>query len=488
MIDNVGIEIKRRPGLVLALIICFSLGLTMRGIGCVMVRSAEASVEEAQLSVAELANSLEVLETRFGTAKTIHRSEYLKSFEVASLKQTLQSAEKKLSAAKDTGNPSGKKQISQEAGALVLQVIPKISERLKYLELLDRSRREFLARLVDLRVAIVDNQTKIESIIAQGYFPKHFGPSERLRGESDLLLKRAKVLLPGEIPESGQPDEQWISKADYLTIWNIAQEGLGTVVEANRLAESIPALAQENKKLVQTLSTNLSQTRELYSRAFAAAQYLEKYPSYRSLANVNNSFNHLRNIESNINDAEYRNDMLRQDFDGAARILGMVGSRIADADRIFVSAIDSWRDIQAAILSSSRDRSTADSAINRATGHISSYNYNSQIGSENLIRDARAAFRDGDNLRSSDPLKSHDRYLTAKSKADSAYNAVDTSSRSSDTSSGGFGDFGGSSGDSGGGFFGGDSGGGGGFGGDFGGPSGGDFGGPSGGGFGNGNF
>lgn len=477
-------EVQRRPGVLTALILCFSIGLTMRGIGCAMVRSAEASVEEAQTSVLSVANDLEALETRFKAASTIHRTEYLKLFEVASLAQTLASAKEKLAAAKDEGNPSNKKQIAQEAVLLVSQVTPKIQERVEYLDLLDRSRQEFLTRLVDLRGAITGNQTKIEGIIAQGYFPKHFSPSGRLRGEAELLLKRAEKMLPGEVPQSGQPDEQWISKADYLIIWKIAQEGLGTAVEADRLAERVPALAQENKRQIQTLANNLSQTRELYRRAFAAAQHLEKYPLYKCLTDVNHANGSLGDLKAYLVDAEYRNDMLRQDFEGAANILSTVGSRIAYADRVFVSAVDRWRDVQDAVASLGKDRDAANSAIDRAADRIRAYDHNSQSESENLLRDARAAYRDGDNLRSSDPLQSHTQYLSAKSKADSAYNEVDTSSRSSSSS---FDSFGGSSDSGGGGFFGG-SGSGGGFGGDFGGPSGGDFGGPSGGDFGSGSF
>lgn len=486
--EKVRMEIRQRPGVLAGLILCFILGITMRGVGCAMVRSAEASVQETQTSVLTVADSLEALETRFKAASTVHRAEYLKSFEVSSLSKTLASAKDKLAAAKAEGNPSNKKRIAQETVTLVSQITLKIQERIGYLDLLDRSRREFLTRLADLGGAIADNQKKVESIVAQGYFPKHFGPSGRLRSEAELLLKRAEAMLPdAQIHEGNQPNEQWISKADYLSIWRIAQEGVGTAKEADRLADRVPALAQENKRQTQSLASNLTRTRELYPRAFAAAQHLEKYPLYKCLTNVNRANNLLGDLKAYLVDAEYRNDMLRQDFEGASNILSTVSSRIADTDRVFVFAIDRWRDVQEAVASLAKDRSAADSAIDRAADRIEDYNHNSQSRSENLLRDARAAYRDGDNLRSNDPLESRARYLSAKSKADSAYNEVDTSSRVSDTSSGsGFGGFGGS-GSGGGDFFGG-SGGGGGFGGDFGGPSGGDFGGPSGGGFGGGGF
>src|SRR3989338_2731494 len=473
-------EIQRRPGIVAALIICFVVGFSMHGVGYVMVRNAEASIEATQVLVANTVNTLEVLETRLKIARTVHRAEYLKSFEVASLTQTVGSAKEKLTTAKAVSNPDSKKRISKEVAGLISQLTPKFRERIEYLDLLDRSRKEFLVRFIGLNTAIKDNQKKIEGIIVQGYFPKHFNPPIHLRGEAEILLKRAEALfpaaglqLPNQILPDRQSDEQWISRADYLAIWRISQEGLGTVTEANRLADRVPALVQENKNLIKSLATNLNQTRELYRRAFVAAQYLDKYPVYKCLIEVNRANNALGNLNGFLGDAEYKNDMLRQDFEGAANVLNMVSSRIADTDRTFVSAIDRWHDVQDAIASLDRDRSSADSAINRAASHIRSYDYNSQGTAESFLRDARAVFRNGGNLRSNDPLQSRQEYISARSRADSAYNAVDTSSRHVDSGGNGF-DFGGSSG-SGGGGFGSGSGGGGGFGGDFGGPSGGDF-------------
>ena len=484
-------EMRRRSGLIVVLLICFTFGLAMRGISWSMARSAEMRIVEVQTTYAGITRSLEALETRFKSAGGIHRAEYLKSFEVASLRDGVSSAEEKLAGAKATSDPAVKKRIAQEAAAHVSEITAKIRERVEYLDLLDRSRREFLTRLADLEGAIANNQKNVAGIIAQGYFAKHFGPSGRLQDEAEALLTRAKAMLPREIPEGGQPNDQWISQADYLAVWKIAQEGIGTVTESVRLAESVPALAEENEKQIKALSGSLVRTGDLYPRAFAAAQHLEKYALYRCLVGVNRANSALGDLKAQLADAAYRNDMQRQNFEDAAKVLGAVGSRIADTDRIFVSAIDRWRDVQNAIASSNSDRSAASSAIDRAAGHIDDYDYNSQYTSEDLLRDARAAYRDGENLRSNDPLQSRQQYIAAKSKADRAYDEVDTSSRSTSYGSGGSTDFGGGFGgsDSGGGdFFGGGSDGGGGFGGDFGGPSGGDFGGPSGGDFGGGDF
>ena len=106
--EKVRMEIQRRPGIVAALIICFVLGLTMHGVGYVMVRNAEASIEATQVLVANTVNTLEVLETRLKIARTVHRAEYLKSFEVASLTQTVGSAKEKLTTAKAVSNPDSK--------------------------------------------------------------------------------------------------------------------------------------------------------------------------------------------------------------------------------------------------------------------------------------------------------------------------------------------------------------------------------------------
>lgn len=490
MLDLIREQVRRRPGLLAALLICFSLSLAMRGISCAIARGAEASVNEAQQQFDTVIGRFEAFENRLKSAGNLHRPNYLKGIEIAFFGKNLASAKEKLNEARSSNNPSTKKQLAGEAIGLISAMLGQIQDHSAYLDLLDRARREFLETLADLNDKITGHDQKVASIVAQGYFQKHFVSAGRLRGESERLLKRAMALLPNEVIRFRPPenkDNKWILGVDYLAVWKIAQEGLNTVAEANRLADRVPALAQENKQQIRTLSQNLGRTRELYTRAFTAAQYLEKYQPYRCLSEINRANNSLGDLTGQLFDAEYRNDMLRQDFEGAAKVLNAVGSQIANTDRAFVSVIDRWRDVQSAIASLNNDRSGADRAIDRASDRIREYDHNSQSQSEGLLRDARAAFRDGDNLRQNDPLRSRESFLSAKSKADSAYNQVDTSSRQSSGSidwGGSGGDFGGS--DGGFGDFGG--GGGGGLGGDFGGPSGGDFGGPSGGDFGDGGF
>lgn len=491
MLEKIQEVVKQHRKALPAFIVCFCFGLTMQAVGWIMAQNAQANVLKAESSILENSKQIDELEVRFGEASKLHRAEYLKSFEVVSLKKILVLAQDKLENAKSVRDPSKKTQLALEALATILQVPSEIKARSEYLELLNRARRGFLNRVIDLDVAVSLHKKLVDSLVFQGFFERHFQPSVRLRNEAELLLQRAMAMLPGGLLPEEQPNEQWVSGVDYLGIWNLLQDGIGTVIEAESLAKRVPALLKENQDRIQNLKQDLNRTAGIYHRAFAAAQYLERYAPYKCLVNVNRANNLLVGLGLRIEEATHRNDMARQDFRVAADILGAVGSQIAETDHVFVSAIDRWRDIQDAIFSLDSNLKSAESAIDRAARQIEDYDYNNQSDAENLLRDARIDFRDGSNLRGSDPLRSRASYLSAKSKADSAYDRVDTSSRRSSNDSIGIG-FGGSSGGSGGGFFGSggsDSGGGGfGSGGDFGGPSGGDFGGPSGGNFGSGGF
>lgn len=486
ILEKVREIVKQRRKALTILIACFCFGLAMQGIGWILVKNAQANVLRVELSVSENLKQLEELDGRFRVAKKIHRAEYLKSFETASLKKALNSAQEKLESAKFVHNPDKKTRLASAALELVSRIPVEVKERSEYLELLDSSRKGFVNRVVDLQTAITAHKKLVEDLVSQGFFQKHFQPSELLSGEAESLFQSAEKMLP-DVVLMLQPEEQWISGVDYLGIWNMAQNGLGVVAEADRLTKRVPAFLKENQERTNILTRDLKRTKELYHRAFAAAQYLERYVPYRCLANVNRSNNLLAGLELRIEEAVHRNDMTRQDFQGAADILSAVGSQIAETDRVFVSAIDRWRDVQDAIATLDSHRKAADNAIDKAAEEIEDYDYNNQSEAENLLRDARVDFREGGNLRGNDPLRSRASYVSAKSKADLAYNNVDTSSRHStdisNSDSNGVGDSG---------FFGsggsGSSGGGGPAGGGFGGPSGGDFGGPSGGNFGKGDF
>lgn len=491
MLEKIREIVKERRKILTALVVCFCFGLTMQGIAWVMEQNAEANVARAESSIQEIFQQIKKLEVISEEAHRVHRPEYFKNFEVVSLGQALVFAREKLENAKSTNNPSEKSRLASEVLLAISQIPAGINVRVEYLKLLDTARKGFVGRVSNLGEAVIAYDTLVIGLVSQGYFEKHFQPSGRLREEAGSLLRQAKGMFPGGVLPEGQPSEEWISSTDYLGIWNLLQNGLGTVAEADRLAKRVPALLKENQNRIQNLKQDLNRTAGIYNRAFAAAQHLERYAPYRCLANVNHANNLLAGLGLRIEEATSRNDMVRQDFQGASDILNAVGSQVAETDRVFVSAVDRWRDVQDAIASLENHRNIANKAISGAAGRIEEYDYNSQSEAESLLRDARVDFREGGNLRQGDPIRSRDSYVSAKSKADSAYNRVDTSSRRSSDDSIGIG-FGGSSSGSDGGFFGSggsDSGGGGfGGGGDFGGPSGGDFGGPSGGDFGSGGF
>ena len=205
----------------------------------------------------------------------------------------------------------------------------------------------------------------------------------------------------------------------------------------------------------------------------------------------------MADLEKQLQQTKTLNDMAHQRFQEATALLDRLATVRAESDRAFVTAIDRWRDVESAVAALSEREQSAVDAINRASGLISEYSYNNQNDAEDLLRDARAAMRDGQTLTATDPLTSQTQFASAKSKAEKAYDEIDTSARrtrhtvshdaTDDDDDDSFFGGGGGGGSWGSGSDNDDSGGGGGWGG-FGGPSGGDYGGPSGGDYGDGDF
>ena len=174
MLEEIKEQTRQHPKMLAVFLLCFCLGLTTQGIGWAMVRSAQASVREAEMSVLEVSKQFDELDVRFKAAVQVHRAEYLKSFETASLKQALASANGNLVGVKSVRDPGRMKQVAGEVRAAVLPLSAAIRERNDYLELLDRSRREFFVLVGKLDVQVAGHGQLVATFLEQGYFQKHF--------------------------------------------------------------------------------------------------------------------------------------------------------------------------------------------------------------------------------------------------------------------------------------------------------------------------
>lgn len=478
--DRIREEARSRPQLVAGMIGFFALSLVMGGARSCIMSSASAQVADAQAEAAATRRAVAGLRERFEAAKQQHRLSYLASFEITSLERALRRSVKYLARAANAEHPSEKEQLAARTRTKLRDIAAGISERTSYLNRLDYALQEHESKTLRLVGAIVRLNLRVSELVAAGYFDTHFAAARRVGAEALERQRTARHELQRRIEER-----------DYLRILELSEDGLRHVTQANGLAEAIPRLAEENQVRVRELRVALGRTVTLFARAWGSAESLGRYPRYACKGTVASANESLALLPGRIADAEQRTSMARQEFAAARDVLNQAADIVAKADRTFVGAIDTWRDLESAIAALPNRERDADRTIDRAAGHIREYDYNNQDDAESLLRDARAAFRDGKNQKRLDPIESRNLLAAAQTKADQAYNEVDTSARhrttvsigddDDDSSGGNFFGGGGGGGDS-------SGGGGGGFGGDFGGGSGGDFGGPSGGGFGGGDF
>lgn len=481
VMDRIREEARGRPRLVTAIIACFALSLVMGGVKSCAVSKANAAVAAVEREASADRTTYAFLEQRMIQAANRHRVSYLASFEIQSLARAQGRMSAVLVQAKAATHPSEKERLAALARAGHTKIQAGIKARASYLDRLDRALREHEARVGELRTAIAIQEARVQELVVRGgYFASHFVTAERVRIEAGARLKTIE-------PELALP----VRHRDYLRIMDVAGDGLRLAIQARGLIETVPAFAAENNQRIIELRSALPRTAGLFARAWGAAESLSRYPRYARKAEVARANDSLATVSGRLSDAVAKNSMERQEFRAAADTLNAAADTIAAADRMFVGAVDTWRDVQDAIRALRGAEDDAVKAISHAAKEINDYDHNNQDAAGSLLRDARAALRDAQNQKSTDPIASRSKFVEAKSLADRAYQAVDTSSRrrsvsvsfddGDDDSSGGGGFFGGG----GGGFFGGggDSGGG-----SFGGPSGGGFGGPSGGGFGGGDF
>lgn len=494
---------ERRRRLLVAMIACFGLAiLAQMGRSCLVDR-AETSVtalEQQSLKAAE--QDVQNIRNMFTAAKVVHHPQYLKKFEMASLDPLLAEAKAKIEAAHAADHPNDKENLAQEAEQLIARLDKAIGERRQYLVQLNAAKDGYFEKVSLLRSSIFGAKGRVTSLVSRGFFKSHFAAIEELTQRAESRLQETEKLNGVLLGGTAFPD--------YLKIWQTANDGLRIAEEAGRLIDEVPQRADKNKETLATIRRGIRGTEQLYPRAVAAAEHLTRYPRYACTADVLNAYRAMTNLENQLREAEVLNGMERQKFQEATTLLDNLATVRANSDRTFVLAIDRWRDVETAVAALSEREQTATRSINRASNQISDYSYNNQSDAEDFLRNARVALRDGQALTTTDPLGAKAQFESAESKANKAYDEVDTSPRRTsrrvshdDTDDvigivlggddddddddgffggGGGGSWGGGSDDDD------DSGGGGGWGGSFGGPSGEDFGGPSGGDFGDGDF
>lgn len=487
----------RRPGILLGIAACFVFILLAQGMKCVATVSANSQVDEvSQLLAAANDQNKEFVARRVDAEKNHHKA-YLEKLPIANaFGPGIEDAGLDLLTAREAEHPNEKLKLAKTALDQLQTAVHGIKEALVYLNTLDQAKREYADNISALEDKFGEYHKVVNGLVAQGYFKMHFDEFYPLYNKAQYARDHARVSSSFPLTDSN------LQLPDYLAIWQETREGIKYIDEARKLVEGVPQLVRENEDRIKRLYGQLEKTSGLYSVAWAASQHLAKYPNYNYTGKIVSAMTLLTDLRSKIHDAQNNNSMAVQQFTLAAQIINSVEGKRAEADHIFVEAIDKWKDVQSALAEIPQKERTANKKISEADEEVNDYNYNNQSDAEKHLRDARVLLRDARNTAESDPVASLAKYNQAIRKAEQAYEEVDTRSRRSkvrvvfgsgsddDDDDSGFGGFfgGGSDDDSGGGGFFGGGGGDSSFGGDFGGPSGGDFGGPSGGDFGGGDF
>lgn len=491
MLDSARNRLRASPGFVVALGLAALLVFVGGAVRHTVAKNAENAVAQADTDLQAAETTSQALAARYQSAKAKHLSKYFSRFEIDTIQVSVSKTKDSIAKARKESSPGRKSELALAASSALRTAVQQIAERNAYLNSLDQVFSGYKQALGVLREATIGAKAAADSRVALGYYESHFATSRAVYAKALTQLETAERVA-NTIVERNLPD--------YVAVWNIANAGLGQAREAATLAIEVERLALDNEARVKAFRGKLQETERLYGNAVSAAERLRQYPKYSCVDQVRRARNSLNALGKQLDDVVVLNAMNRQDFQVAARILNSVDTVRAEADHVFVSAIDTWRDLQTAIQNVSSKKNSASSKISDAQSHINEYDYNDQDDAESLLRDANVAYRNASNFVSSDPIVAVQGFDDAYSKASRAYNQVDTSSRRSSSSgssgvsfgdsddhgSSSFGGFGSSSShdsDSGGfgGFGGGDSGGS-----SFGEPSGGSFGEPSGGSFGGG--
>lgn len=444
----------------------------------------ERDLKAAKTRFTEVNKIFSTAESDLETAKSNHLSLYTKDLTLKDTKSTLTEAQNAISGVGKAKTFRAKHQVILFINDRLNGVSQKVGIYNNYFTSLDLAEEKHTTEIDTLGKAINNCNTYIASQVSAGFFDKHFAEAKILVQDGTKLRDKA-ALVDKKFIEKGLPD--------YVQVYQTCLEGERLIANALSSSQSIQVRKNNNDSRISALPGRIQSAQMRYAEARGAADWLQSYPRYRCLDEVVSAGVRISSVSSYLESARGQNTMTTQDFSSAAQNLATADNLLTGYQNVFNQAISTRQSVQSAIYHLSIARNEARSAIDRAQEEINSNTQNDQSDAESLLRDARNDYSTAKGMENSDPPRSIDKYNEAESGADSAYNAVDTSTRStssddsySTTPSTSPSSDGGLSGGGGGGFGGGGSPGGGGFGG---GPSGGGVStGPSGGGVGSGGF
>lgn len=472
--------------LITLVVVALVMALSIHMARYVRMVSARRDVSIAVSRLDMASDNLQKLQVALDQAKQKHLKVYLEDFSYKDAESYIKTAKRNLKIAQESPYSSTKTRHANIAARFAKLCGRTIKSRGEYLTLLDEALKKYKIAPEKLRGLSGEVKAYIYELETGGYFPRNFEESKRLIAISDTKDKSAYWLLAQKF-EGDSPD--------YLKIWLICREGTGLADEAWNKAREIPILRARNIARLVKLPVDIATARGDYRRARSAANELERFPRYSMGIEVEEAVRDLDLIVPMIDIAKQQNSMEVQDFTLASKTLGKAEMKLKADVEVFNEAVDTWQNVRVALENLNSSRSAAVTAQNEAQDEIDSYSRNSQSEAESLLSQSKSKLDDGDLSRHSDPIAANQAFEEAKSLADQAKDAVDTSSHDTYSSNdGGSNNSGGSNygggGSSGGGNYGGggSSGGSSPSGGGSGGPSGGGSGGPSGGGAGSGGY
>ena len=452
---------KRRATAIFLAVLFYLLA----GARAAMVRGARAEAERARQQAVQTRLVLASVQADIVRANGRHLRQYTSRLSLSGASLSLERAERVLAEAQEARHPREIRGAARNASALLADAASKAARVRSQVHRLDEALAGYAAATSAAQGAVERAAAVIASVQRQGYRTSSLADAEVLRGQAEAAAKRAKALA-GQTVDAGLPD--------YLAVFTTAQDAARLAEASCQAALSVPALRRENERRIAALPSQLASAKTALPAARAACGLLFRYPAYQGIADrVGIAAGSLGRVETLAASARQLNSMSVQRFAEAARVLADAERTLANAQAAFTRAVGTQRAVVAALAAMSAASSGADAEISRARARINSYRHNNQHRADDLVGQAEGARRRGGLLMATDPLEAVQEFRAARSLAEQAYNAVDTSSHSS---GGGF--SGGGEGGSGGGPSGGFSGG----------PSGGFSGGPSGGGVGGGGF
>lgn len=401
-------------------IVLLALSFLLQSYRMVVANNANNHLASVKTRVAIYQAKIESTESRLDAARKKHLKIYLASYSLDEPKKKLSAANEQLKQTDKTSHPLKRIALADKAMQSVQGLsLANINQELDFL---DKALKNWKTEPSVLQGKLSESTAFIGSLEKQGYFPTHFLDSRKLiaagKGRYILAIKLSKLKFEGNSP-------------DYRRIYANCITGERYCSDAYQLAKAIPDTRGKNDARIREMPDKIADTRSLFESAWYAARRLQPYPNYQCRTEVRSAFDNLVQAEVLLSQAKKANSFEEQDFVVAAKKLSS-GEEIVDTSKQQLqSAIDTWNNLQSAIGAIPAARTAASQRINEAQDHINSYSRNSQTDAEEYLTEARSYNSRGSGLENSDPIQSLTAFQNAKSKADAAYDAVDTADHSS---------------------------------------------------------